>query len=173
MTTIEIPLSRGLVALIDEADAPAITGLRWHAVARRRTFYAVAETRPAAGVRKGIYMHRLVIASTTMVDHINGNGLDNRRVNLRAATNAENQWNRIKTTGASKYKGVRLHKASGLWNPRIRVNNRVHSLGYHRTEEAAALAYDDAARRLHGEFALVNFPRPGERSALVREQDGP
>lgn len=170
MTTIEIPLTRGYVALIDQADAKLVAGPKWRTSVHAHTLYAVRETWGVNGpnTRTSQYMHAL-ITGWAVTDHINGNGLDNRRENLREVTTAENQWNRVKTRGSSRYMGVHWHSRTSQWRAVIRVNNRIHHGGYHHTQEAAALAYDEMARRLRGPLARVNFPAPGEASALSRD----
>jgi hypothetical protein len=101
------------------------------------------------------------------VDHKNCNGLDNRRENLRKATTAENMRNSMKRGhSSSRFKGVSLVQRTKEWDVSIRMNYESIRIGRFTSEEEAARAYDEAARRLHGEFARVNFPRDGERSAL-------
>lgn len=100
----------------------------------------------------------------TEVDHANGDGLDCRRSNLRVASHAENVRNARSRKGTSKFKGVSFSK--GGWRAALRVNYKTVHLGRFETEEEAAVAHDEAARRLHGAFARLNFPRDGERSAL-------
>lgn len=112
-------------------------------------------------------MHRVVMKAPpgTIVDHINGNGLDNRRSNLRFATNQENQRNaRKRGDGTTPFKGVR--RKSGGFEANIRTAAGKKYLGRFDSAERAAVAYDDAAREHFGSFASLNFPRTGERSAL-------
>lgn len=111
-------------------------------------------------------MHTL-ITGYRQTDHVNGNGLDNRRANLREATTAENGRNVPKLRGVSRFKGVSWHKARSRWQVRIHIapGNERH-LGYFTDEMQAAMAYDAWARICYGEFACLNFPEPGERSAL-------
>jgi len=99
-----------------------------------------------------------------MVDHRNGNGLDNRRANLRPATKSQNGANRlIAASNKSGFKGVDLKK--GRWRAQIKVvGSKIH-LGYFDLAEEAARAYDMAAIEAFGEFATLNFPSPGQRSA--------
>ncbi len=93
------------------------------------------------------------------VDHANGDILDNRRSNLRAATRSENNSNRQKFsngTPASKYKGVQF--THGKWAASIQKDKERKWLGYFKHEDSAAKAYDIAVKELHGEFAVLNFP---------------
>lgn len=92
-----------------------------------------------------------------MFDHINRDPFDNRKSNLRAATYKQNGANKVKRAGCSSiYKGV--SKAKDKWYACIRFNYKTKSLGFYNTEVAAAKAYDDAARRMQGAFAVLNFP---------------
>ena len=92
------------------------------------------------------------------IDHINGNGLDCRRENMRVCTNAENRRNMRKTRGASRFKGVAKCRtnANRIWHAYIWFNNRKINLGCYPTEEEAARAYNAAALQYHGEFACLN-----------------
>jgi HNH endonuclease/AP2 domain len=106
-------------------------------------------------------MHRAIMRAPTgaVVDHINGDTLDNRRSNLRVVTQAQNSRNRRKTPGlTSAYKGVyyRAEAKSYPWCAIIQVNGMKVQLGQFMTERDAALAYNAAATRLHGEFARLN-----------------
>lgn len=107
-------------------------------------------------------------SDSQVVDHINGNGLDNRRENLRIATMSSNQWNQRKQRRCtkSKFKGVGLDDRTNKWSADIRAYKQRFYLGSFVLEEDAAMAYDAAARKLHGEFARLNFPTVEERSAL-------
>lgn len=107
-------------------------------------------------------MHRVIIEAPDemFVDHINHNGLDNRRSNLRLATRSENTQNRrkISTKTRSRYKGLSLHKERRKgWSARIRVKGKSKFLGFFADEIEAGKAYDRAARKYHGEFAVLNF----------------
>lgn len=166
-----VPLTRGYVTIVDAEDYEEVSRYKWCAAKRPPTVtpYAVRTLRNA-GHKTNVALHRVLLDITDpriQVDHINGNGLDNRRINLRLATASENQWNRRRrAVNASGFKGVTLERRWGRWRARIRVHKRERSLGHYDTPEAAARAYDEAARRLHGEYAALNFPQEGERAAV-------
>ena len=103
-------------------------------------------------------MHGLIMGC--MADHKSGDGLDNRRANLRPCTQRENRFNSRKTAKpcTSKYKGVRFHEPSGRWYVAIQADRVRRHIGTFVTEIAAARAYDTAARSLYGDFAYLNFP---------------
>lgn len=153
----QIPLTQGLVALVDEEDYDRVMAAgKWYARRGGSTFYAQRRA-PQGGDRK-IRLHSF-LTGWPLVDHINLDGLDNRRANLRQASHAENMWNRRRlSNNTSGFKGVRWHKVHGKWEARIRTDGRRRHLGSWSTAEEAAHAYDAAARELHGEFARLNFP---------------
>ena len=111
-----------------------------------------------------IYLHRFLSSTPEGMntDHINTERLDNRKSNLRYATNAENSHNIVSTRGSSKYKGVCFLKTKKWplkkpWLSYITCNKKKKYLGYFATQEEAATAYDNAAKELFGEFAKTNF----------------
>lgn len=166
-----IALNGGRFALVDECDVPLVREYKWRLVrgSKRQDdglWYAIASW---GSWRPDIKMHTL-ITGWGLTDHINGDGLDNRRCNLRQATRSQNMWNRRKHRGRSRYKGVTWHGQRLRWQARIKLAGREKSLGLYGREIDAALAYDAAARALFGDFAALNFPGPGERSALTRGQ---
>ena len=149
----EVPLTQGKIALIDDEDWPVVAGRTWCAVRHHNTFYAKSSRHPS------VMLHRLIlpVPGGYQVDHINGDGLDNRRLNLRMATHGQNQQNGAKPrNNTSGLKGV-VRKGT-LWGAQIRSGGKAYYLGTFSTRLQAAWAYDDAARRLHGEFARLNFP---------------
>lgn len=153
-----VPLSRCLFAIIDSLDAADVGGHRWYAQtsSTHSLVYAARVERRPDGKRVTVAMHRQLMGplDARFVDHINGNGLDNRRVNLRMATNAQNQWNR-KTSRSNPLglKGVSWERRTCKWRARIGANGVNIMIGTFDTPEAAHEAYCEAARRLHGEFA--------------------
>ena len=108
---------------------------------------------------KTIRMHRAIMNAPAgmEVDHINHNKLDNRHANLRICTGQENKHNQIQPKGISQYRGI-TPTASGKWQAQIKVNGEKIRLGTYATEREAALVRDQAARKYHGEFAILNFP---------------
>jgi hypothetical protein len=108
-------------------------------------------------------MHRCVIKvpAGRVADHINHNGLDNRKVNLRPVTSAQNgrHKKKINTKSRSMYKGIYYDRHGGVWRARITCNGRVIYLGSFKDEIEAAKTYDQAAKKYHGEFAGLNFPQ--------------
>ena len=149
-----VNLTGGHVAIVDDADLPIVSTHRWKTLTVGRSRYAV---RNGAG-GKAILMHRLLLNPDPeqLVDHINHNGLDNRRANLRACTAMQNQWNRKKHHGSSRFKGVHWNSREKAWHAQIRVGGQSSFLGYYATQEDAAAAYDRAAETAHGEFACLN-----------------
>ena len=155
-----IKLTKGQVAIVDEEDAD-LALLNWYCA----NGYAVRRTPGDNG--KLIWMHRVILARILrrelrpgeQVDHINGDKTDNRRENLRLATNAQNGANKSKQKGtSSEYKGVCWHKATKKWRAQIGVDWKLIHLGYFTDEMDAASAYDEAAMEYFGEFAKLNFP---------------
>ena len=160
----EIPLSHGLVAIIDDEDYTLVSQYKWNTHPGGRTSYA-ARKLWVYGRQTEQYMHTL-ITKWKMVDHIDGDGLNNRRVNIRPATYTQNNRNRRKMLGtSSQYKGVTWNKPLKLttsftcrWRARIMVDGQMYHLGMFNSEIDAALAYDAAAREHFGEYAWLNFP---------------
>ena len=156
--TIEKGKYAGMVILMDDADYPLVEKYRWYIQSIHGLFYAQAKKDG-----KSIYMHRLITNAPIglVPDHINFKGLDNRRENLRLVTLAENsRHNSARTKPRSGFRGVYPDGLSGRrgWSARICVNQKKIYIGHYFTEEEAARAYDHAARQLHGDYAILNFP---------------
>jgi len=157
VSAMSMPLTQGLSAIVDASDYDRIRTLgRWQAHDDGYNRYAIKNVWRASRTAT-IRMHTF-ITGWPYVDHANGDGLDNRRANLRQATHAQNMANKRRyRNNTSGYKGVVL-RPNGRWWARIWLDSRMRSLGVYDTPEAAALAYDAAARSLFGEFARLNFP---------------
>lgn len=155
--TARVPLTQGRVALIDDEDlARVLAAGTWCATVKPRTAYAVRMARKPDGRPTTIGMHRF-ITGWEYVDHINGDGLDNRRCNLRPATAATNARNvGLRSHNTSGYKGVTWHKAGRKWMAQLRVDGRQVYLGLFTDPAEAASAYDAAALEHFGEFARTN-----------------
>ena len=157
-----IPLTQGKYAIVDPEDYERLSKYKWHAHKAPHTFYAVRSlTNGKKQPRKNAQMHNLIIEVPPgmFIDHINHNGLDNRKANLRPATRTQNIWHRkkFKRPSRSRYKGVDWSKTQKKWRARIRVNGKRIYLGSFKNELQAAKAYDAAAKKYHGEFAVLNF----------------
>lgn len=160
----EIPLTRGKVALVDEADFARLDEWKWHVHEGpdERYIYAGRRRRKGEGPRGVVLMHRVILGAPAglVVDHINGDGLDNRRANLRLASIADNAHNqRLARNNTLGVKGVWRGRRPDRWHATIHVHGRALWLGLHRSLEEAARAYDRAAREHFGEFARTNFPQ--------------
>lgn len=144
-----IPLTKGKFAIVDAADYEWLMQWRWHSCHR----YA-GRGENIDGV---FLMHREILGAPDgmSVDHIDGNGLNNTRANLRLATQSQNLCNRAAKSG---YKGVDFQKRNGKWRARIKLNRKEIHIGEFTDAESAARAYDEAAKKYHGEFAWLNFP---------------
>lgn len=175
---IAVPLGgTELVALVDAADAPRVLELRWHLKRAKKypgRFYAqhtVRLTPGRNGKKANLVLHRFIFGEDAppLVDHKNGNGLDCRRDNMRAATTRQNSTNVTlsKQQKIGGYKGVSWNPRAKKWQTSIcagvvQPNGRrkLIYLGVFTDPAAAARAYDAAALLHFGEFACINFPSP-------------
>lgn len=161
----EITLSMGQVALVDDSDYEMLSKYKWHVLRHKDgRFYAFS----CLGKHRGrVSMHRYILGlnrSSIVVDHRDGNGLNNQRYNIRTCTRSQNQMNSKKRAGcSSKYIGVnrKNDRKWVYWRATIRINGKGKELGYFPfTEEGeiqAAKLRDEAAKKYHGEFAKLNF----------------
>lgn len=158
----QIPLSKGHVAFVDAADYPQVSQYKW---SYDKNGYAVRVLRLPTGKRKKIMLHRWILNAPngTLVDHRDGNPLNNTRDNLRLCTHSQNSANRRKSpprTGkfASRYRGAYKAHNSQYWSAGICYRGQRIYIGSFATEDEAARAYDRKAVELFGEFAVLNFP---------------
>jgi len=155
-----VPLSRGYVTHVDDADWDRLRHFRWHAQVAKGRVYACRTAQTERGPRL-VYMH-VEILGHRGVDHINGDGLDNRRANLRPATQSQNTQNARKRAHhkgrptSSRFKGVSFHRVTGKWCAYFCRRGRVVHLGLFPSERQAALAYNAAALAEYGAFARPN-----------------
>jgi hypothetical protein len=156
-----ITLSSGHTLQVDDADAAIAAGRSWQAQrGKAGTFYAAAVL-VENGKQRKVYLHRLIMQAGPgqRVDHIDGNGLNNRRDNLRICSNAENMRNmRVSPLrGSSIYKGVSWNARRKKWRAYIVHDGRQRNIGYFTNESDAARAYDAAAVKTFGSFANLNL----------------
>ena len=153
---VEIPLTKGKTAVVDQQDGH-LAAFNWCAIKRAQTWYAVRSVGPH-GRQRTVFMHRVILGAPDQikVDHRDHDGLNNRRGNLRLATISQNNANSRRPKARSGFRGVVAH--GRRWRAQIRDGGQRQYLGFFDAPEQAARAYDDAAVRLHGEFATLNFP---------------
>ena len=151
-----VPLTRGLVSIVDPGDYDDVMSHGpWYASAGGANRYA-RKQRPRQGGRQRPLTIHTFLTGWDFVDHINGDGLDNRRVNLRPANIQTNNWNaRLRRDSTTGLKGVAVER-EGVWRAHIRHHGRRIHLGMFPSPESAARAYDEAAVALFGEFARTN-----------------
>jgi len=155
----KIKLTRGLFALVDDDDYEYLNTMKWFAHKRNNSFYATRKY-----LNKQISMHRQIMGVSDLniiVDHKDLNTLNNSRSNLRLANKSQNNCNiKQRIDNTSKYKGVAPYRSRGKgplkWRSTISKDNKWHHLGYFKTPEDAAKAYNEAALKYHGEFANLN-----------------
>jgi len=177
-----ITLTQGKVALVDDTDMPLVAAHRWTAFRSRNTWYAKCRING-----KTIYLHRLIVGASRgiIVDHINRDGLDNRRENLRVVTHGQNMMNSVgrRAVRGSAYKGVSLRNHPFKpFRACIHVEGKQKHLGYFSCEIDAARTYDTAALYYFGEHSRVNFskdsstatPRkgPGKETSPASSENG-
>lgn len=174
---VRIPLTKGQYAIVDADDYRWLKWWRWCVAANSgQRNYAVRRGRDYDGKKRLIWMHRMIMDAPAdlVVDHVNGNGLDNRKCNLRLCTQADNCRNRSRRKGngtvQSMYRGVTLcSRTKEAWVAAISVSGRGVHLGRYRTQESAAKAYDSAATLLGYTTARLHFPNDVIRARSLSE----
>ncbi len=161
-----IELTQGQVALVDDEDFDGLSRWKWCIAKTQSTIYAKRRRKNSKKCYT-ILMHRDIMLPDAgmVIDHIDGNGLNNQRYNLRICSQSQNMRNINSRSGASKYKGVCRWGDSGRWKAEIRKNKHSLHLGVFNDELIAAQHYDEAAKILFREFALLNFPNKNNREA--------
>jgi len=162
---VKIELTQGQFAMVDYDDLERVVdfGIWCAAADDKGRYYAITSQRDVDGKWKQYKLHRVIMNcqdSSVYVDHIDGNGLNCRKHNLRICTRAQNSQNRRKQVTAkstSKYLGVSFERRRQHWIARIQTDKKITYLGSYRTAEEAAVAYDKEALQRHGEFASTNF----------------
>jgi hypothetical protein len=164
--SVRITLTCGHLAYVDAEDFATVAPYRWQSYTRGKNV-AARHGHNEHGKVKTLYMHQILMPDGP-ADHVDCNGLNNRRSNLRYVTRQQNQRNRRKIAPAlSRYKGVCPdYRRKNPWRASINISRRGIYIGSFSTEEEAARAYDVAARQHFGEHARLNFPESGEQSAI-------
>ena len=155
-----------LKTIVDDEDYLLATQATWRAIKSRHVIYAGHQIQEKSGRRPFFWLHRIIIGAlpNQIVDHINGDGLDNRRLNLRLCTIKENvRHRRLRIMGVSRYRGVWLDPRYNSWTAYIKVDLKRLHLGTFKTEEEAARAFDRAAIAYFGSFhGALNFSNSEE-----------
>jgi len=154
----EIKLTRGLTAKVDDEDYDYLMQWKWFAGRTTHKFFTVARTDRTNGIQRKVTMARLIMNTpmNMVCDHVNHDTLDNRKSNLRNCTRSQNSMNRT-PIGRSKYLGVSKCNKSRKYMAQIKVAKKTIILGLYYNQWAAAIAYDNAAKVYHKEFANLNF----------------
>jgi len=162
----QVPLSKGYVALVDDEDYERVAQFKWCVVMPGKNVYAVRRVRRPEGGWTSQSLHRFLLhaGAGERVGHVDGNGLNCVRANLRRVSRSESATAARRTRGhgrqsnnKSGFIGVSWDSRVGKWRAQIQVDGRKKHLGHHPTPEDAARVRDRAARELHGELAVLNF----------------
>jgi len=150
-----IPLTKGKFAIVDAEDYERVAKHKWCVSGSGNHLYACRNDGHTV-----ILLHRVLMNAPAgmVVDHIDGNRMNNRRNNLRVCTHRQNLHNSLPHGRTSRFKGVWWDKRRRLWDTRVRCNGVTTHIGLFRDEVEAARAYDRKAYELFGEYAYLNFP---------------
>lgn len=156
--TVLVPLTRGFSAMIDTEDATRVGLLSWRVYVDKRSCYALTDIVTPGKRKITVGMHRFILNPTSgmQVDHRDGDGLNNKRSNIRICSPSQNRQNLHVVRGTSGFKGVGWCRRKRRWRAQIKQDGRSFHCGYFVSELDAANAYDIAARQRFGEFARVN-----------------
>ena len=149
-----ITLPQNKQVIVDDEDYEELSKYKWHL----SNGYAVRHVSTKPDIRE--YMHRKIndTPKGLVTDHINGNKLDNRKSNLRTATVSQNAMNSGKLSNTTNpYRGVSLHKKTGLWRARIQIDGKAWTVGYYKTPEEARDVYAVAAEAFFGNFVRAGY----------------
>jgi hypothetical protein len=166
--TVTIELTKGKSTTVNKSTLGLAQTIKWHASKDKNGKYYARCSAKSSPTKCAILLHRHITnaPSNMVVDHINGDTLDNRLSNLRICTMAENLRNAtVSKRNKSGYKGVSWDKKSNKWRADIHYDGKLHSLGRYTNVINAAIAYDQAARKHFGDFACLNFPESNEQAA--------
>lgn len=165
----EIQLTRGYVTQVDDEDYEWLNQWKWKSSVSGKSVYANrARKCPGRYKYKSVSIQSVIMETqeTDEIDHKDGNGLNNQKINLRICTHQENSCNRkLFSSSTSGFKGVSWNKRYRKWRVSISKNGRSRYLGQYNCLVKAAKVYDDRARLLFGEYACLNFPEEGEQGA--------
>lgn len=156
----KIPLTQGLFAKIDDSDYVFLNKFKWKAAKHGKKLYAARNTSRTLnnGKQTSLHMHTVIMGTPKGMetDHIDNDGLNNQRKNLRICTRAQNQRNKgIYKSNTSGFKGVSWHTCKKMWRAIIKVNNKQIHLGEFSNKEDAYKAYCDACIKYHGAFSKL------------------
>lgn len=156
----EVKLNKNKVTIVDDEDFEKVSKFTWGCVSHGKRFYA-RTTIKVGGKPYVLYLHRFIAGlkkgDGKQTDHINGNGLDNRKSNLRLCSYSENQYNiGLRQNNTSGYTGIWWNKDKKKWIVKVKHNKKKIHLGAFDDKKTAALAYNKGAIKYHGAFAKLN-----------------
>lgn len=158
-TVVRFHLTKGKTAIVNLEDWPQVQEMAWYAKqGKAGVWYAANKIR-----QRVTYLHRLLMPQAKLIDHRNGDGLDNRRSNLRECTQNQNCQN-TKVRKGRRFKGCYFSVQARMFIAAIHYQGKKIHLGSFNNQISAAIAYDKAALKYYGEFARLNFPEVGVRS---------